>query len=316
MRIRPTELGLKGMLLLAALELAYLATSYSNLFFLLIAFCCVLGVVGLLGAIANLRGTTVQLGTLPLAAAGAERPVAVTLRSGRRRFDLAVTLEAGKSRIELGHAPMVVDTTNTSFTVPGQTRGVRRPTHVRIASRYPFGLFQTSRRWPIDLEIVTHPAPTPASGRACAGAGERPRATAAAPGSTVAGLRPFRTGDSLSAMHWKATARRGEPIVREREPEAGDTLEVTIDRRCEPAELETALALATGLVLDARAGGARIRLTSQDTSIDAGATGPGTAAALRWLALATTLPAEAPGLPRDHGGLCLPASRGKEPVRV
>ena len=36
--IRLSALGAKGLLLLAALELAFLATNYSNLFFLLLAF--------------------------------------------------------------------------------------------------------------------------------------------------------------------------------------------------------------------------------------------------------------------------------------
>ena len=53
--IRPTALGVKGVLLFVALELAFFATDYSNLFFLLLAFSSALGALGAAWSWQNLR---------------------------------------------------------------------------------------------------------------------------------------------------------------------------------------------------------------------------------------------------------------------
>jgi len=309
--VRPTELGLKGLLLLAALELAFLATSYSNLFFLLITFCCVLGVVGLVGAIRNVRRIGVPSVVVPLAAAGATRDVDVTVALGgaARRFDLAFTLLSGRDRVELGWLPVAEGSRSHRFELPGRSRGVFTASTLLVQTRHPFGLFQATRRVPIAVEIVTHPDPARAGDASGAEdpAGELALAGAASP--QVAGLREFRGGDSVTMVHWKATARRGSPIVKEREPEGDAHADLVIDRRCDGEALEDALATATAFVLAARAGGSTVQLRSQDVAIDVRATGDTARTALRWLAAATTLPADAPEPPRPRAGsIVLPAS--------
>ncbi|MFN6192492.1 MAG: hypothetical protein ACK5BN_01545, partial [Planctomycetota bacterium] len=77
MRIRLTLLGWESMSLLAALTLAFFATAYSKLFFLLVTTCAALVALGALAAAANLRGVAVNDVELPLAAAGERRAVAV-----------------------------------------------------------------------------------------------------------------------------------------------------------------------------------------------------------------------------------------------
>src|SRR5687768_14066566 len=90
-RIRPTLLGAKGVLFLAAIALAFFATSYSNLFFLLLGFLCVLAALGALWAVANVRGVTVAVADLPQAPAGSARELRLRLgAAGRPRFQLAV----------------------------------------------------------------------------------------------------------------------------------------------------------------------------------------------------------------------------------
>ncbi len=317
MRIRPTELGVKGMLLLAALELAFLATSYSNLFFLLIAFCCVLGVSGLVGAIRNVRGVDVRLTSVPLAAAGAARSVSVAFAGHRRGFDIVLTAEGGGPGMALGHVQLVDGPVLLELPLAAGARGVLRITHLRVASRFPFGLFEVSRRLPADHEIVTYPDPALAGDAAGDGARAARLAATGARSPTVAGLRTFRAGDPLGDVHWKASARRSMPIVKEREAEAGELVEIVLDRRCPTAELEPALSAITGLVLAAQAGGRPLRLHSQDHTVEVTATGPAAATALRWLAAAQPLPASAPEAPRGHAGcLRLPHRRPKEAVRA
>ena len=125
MRIRPTELGWKGLLLLASLELAFLATSYSNLFFLLIAFCAVLGGLGVVWALQNLRPVRIERIEVRAGPAGQPRALQVTLTTGKRRcFDLAVRLRCGRERFEVAHTALLRGTLQLDGVLPARARGI------------------------------------------------------------------------------------------------------------------------------------------------------------------------------------------------
>lgn len=316
-RVRPTELGLKGLMLLAALEVAFLATSYSNLFFLLITFCCVLGVAGLVAAIRNVHGVDVRSLSVPLAAAGAARHVEITVAAGaaRRRFDLAFALVRGRERLDLGWLPLATGTAHHRLEIAPRSRGVFHATTLLVQTRHPFGLFQATRRVPLDVEVATHPDPGRASAAEGADASRGELAFAGAASPSVAGLREFRGGDSITAVHWKATARRGTPIVKEREPEGDAQADVVLDRRCDEETFENALSLATAFVLAARAGGPTLQLRSQDFAIEVNATGDAATKALRWLAAATPLPRDAAEPPRPRAGAIVLPIPGARPER-
>ncbi|MBL8737278.1 MAG: DUF58 domain-containing protein [Planctomycetes bacterium] len=304
MRIRPTELGCKGLLLLGALLLAFYATAYSNLFFLLVAFCCVLGGFGAVSGMANLRGCRVTIGELPLAAAGASRSLRVELHTGGRSvLDLAVELRLCGKWLEVAHVETCRDRVVLTCLLPPAPRGVQPVRSVQLATRQPFGFFTVRRSFAIDAELITHPDPRLARagaprGRGGAGDQSAQRGTA---GASWSSLRPFRTGDAPNAVHWPATARRGTPISRERDPEAGHDVVLRIDRR-QPADVfERTLASATEQVLQARSGNRRLRLVSQDTDLRVTAERGSERSALRWLATALPLPADAPPPPHaDH----------------
>jgi len=292
--LRPTELGLKGVALVAALEVAFFATSYSNLFFLLLTFCGVIGGIAAVGALANLRGLRVVVEPVPFAAAGSPRQIVVHTRGGRRRFDLALVLEGEDRKVDAGHVAIATGDGTHTATMAALPRGVLHATRLRVSSRHPFGLFQASRRYPVEIEVVTYPSPD--AGDAAPRNDVGPSIGAHDRGRVVASLRPFRTGDALGAVHWKATARRGEPVVKECEPEGTERLDVVIDRRCSAEELETRLAAATDFVLNARDGDAPVTLRSQDWTQSVTVNGVGAHTALRRLAAATTLPSTAPGV--------------------
>ena len=65
-------------------------------------------------------------------------------------------------------------------------------------------------------------------------------------------LREYRPGDELRLVHWKASARRTELVVKEWEGGTGSGHEVVLDRRCEPAALEEALRVVSALALAAK----------------------------------------------------------------
>lgn len=311
LRILPTELGLKGLLLLTALELAFLATAYSNLFFLLILFSCVLGGLGALWGVRELRGVRVEIAEPTPGPAGHPRPLRLELHApGRRPLDVAVELRLGRRTCEVAHVDMFDGRATIQGTLPELPRGLAVTAAVHVVTRQPFGFFSVRRRWPLALTIVTHPDPTAAdlaavrSGDAGANAG-----AGRASGASFSGLRAFRDGDAPNTVHWAATARRGTPIVKEREPEAGDVRVLCIDRRLPAAAFERALAQATAAVLGVRSSGRPVRLLAQDLDLVVRSDRTSERAALHWLAAATALPGDTPAPPHRADAVLLPLGR-------
>ncbi|MFT4515632.1 MAG: hypothetical protein ACI89X_001074 [Planctomycetota bacterium] len=308
--IRPSALGSKGFLLFAALELAFLATNYSNLFFLLLAFSAVLGVLGAWWSWRNLRDLQVESLGLATAASGSQRATHVHLAANRRpRFDLLVELDLEGGYCEVGYAPYLVKAQSIDDAVAGQPRGVRCITHARVTSSFPFGFFVARTTLPTDAELITYPTPIP-FGESRSG-GDRPGdhgALHAGRGTVLAGLRAFQTGDGMSDMHWKATARRGTPIVKERERESAPAVDVVLDRRCDEATLERALAQLTTLALAARTD-TPLQVHSQGIELLVDPDRGGADDALRWLAEAKTLPSNAAPPPTRRSAMQLPEAR-------
>jgi uncharacterized protein (DUF58 family) len=295
MRVRPTELGMKGLLLLAALEVAFFATTYSNLFFLVWVFSAVLGCFGLVSGVTNVRGLRIQSIDVPAAPANVTRLVRADLRTRRRRFDVMLVLDDGARRVALPHVPLLTGSGVVALELMPLPRGLRSIRAVRVTTHFPFGLFEVSRSIPFALDVITYPergVRRHAAGHAD-GEEESSSGAAASAHANVAGLRPFRSGDAVRDMHWKATARRGEPIVREREPSQGEMIEVVVDRRVAEPELERTLAAATALVFAAKDTDRPVRLASQGYEVELAAGQAPPLAVLRWLAAAATLPATA-----------------------
>ena len=292
--IRPTALGVKGVLLFVALELAFFATDYSNLFFLLLAFSSALGVLGAAWSWQNLRNVRVGSLQVELAAAGCQRPVGIRLTaSAAPRFDVAVELPLAGEHVEIAHAPMLRGETSLMGQLPPQRRGRQQAEYVRLTSRFPFGLLRVSRRVPLHVEVVTYPAPAPCEGAARDGRSDGDRGTPLpGRGDSVAGLRSFRTGDAVGDVSWKATARRGDLVVKQREHERQACVEFLIDRRRPLDELEAALSRAATLTLAARRD-TPTRLLSQGADWTVDPQRGGADDALRWLAAASPLPADA-----------------------
>lgn len=308
--LRPTLLGVKGAALFATLDLAFLATSYSNLFFLLLAFCAVLGVGGAFWAHHNLRGLTVVRVDVSPGPAGRVRPLELALQGPRRTcFDVAFALPLRGGHVEVAHACRSTPPTTVSGALPDMPRGIDTPTHVRVTSEFPFGLFRARRDVACTVEIVTHPAPdgdTDATGARQAGDGAL---AIAGRGSAIVGLRAFRAGDALGDVHWKATARRDAVIVKEREREADPGAAVVLDRRCAAGAFEAALRRIAGQIAAVRHR-RTLRIVSQDFDLTVDPDRGGTAEALRWLAAATTLPFDAPPPKALPGAHLLPADAG------
>jgi uncharacterized protein (DUF58 family) len=101
--------------------------------------------------------------------------------------------------------------------------------HVR--ARGPLGLAFRQWRVPLARAAAVYPdlrnlAAATGAERAEAG---RARVRHAHGGREFASLRPYHAGDDVRAVDWKATARRGAPVVREREPERDQAVWLVLD---------------------------------------------------------------------------------------
>jgi uncharacterized protein (DUF58 family) len=108
-----------------------------------------------------------------------------------------------------------------------------RDVHVgfRIATRFPFGLFEKSREVPAEGELIIYPAvdavqlPPPAAGRspgadAIVGRGH---------GEGFFGLKLMRPGEDPRDVHWRKSAAVGQLVMRERARETRPDVTLTLE---------------------------------------------------------------------------------------
>ncbi len=112
-----------------------------------------------------------------------------------------------------------------------QRRGREAHVAFRVATRFPFGLFEKSRQLEVPGELIIYPAVhavrlPPQTARAT-GAGAR---IASRGGSDeLLGLRPYRPGDDTRQVYWKKTAATGQVVLREHAAEGAPEMEIELD---------------------------------------------------------------------------------------
>lgn len=110
-------------------------------------------------------------------------------------------------------------------------RGRDRHVGFRIATRFPFGLFEKSREVPSEGELIIYPPvdpvrlPPPAAGHRLGGevAIDRGR------GDDYLGLKLLRDGEDLHDIHWRKSASAGQLVMLERAREARPDVVIPID---------------------------------------------------------------------------------------
>ncbi len=108
-----------------------------------------------------------------------------------------------------------------------------RDTHVafRIATRFPFGLFEKSREVPAEGELVIYPAVDPVNlpahgpGRTAGGDASFGRGN----GDDYIGMRLLRDGEDRRDVHWRKSAAVGQLVMRERARDARPDVQLTVD---------------------------------------------------------------------------------------
>lgn len=110
-------------------------------------------------------------------------------------------------------------------------RGRDRHTGFRIATRFPFGLFEKSREVTADGELVIYPAVDPLRlppedrGKQTGGVGTAGRGTS----DETYSLRPMREGDDPRDIYWRKSAITNQMILRERARETRPDTRLVLD---------------------------------------------------------------------------------------
>lgn len=113
------------------------------------------------------------------------------------------------------------------------TRGRFELPGVQVSTRFPFGFFEKSRLFDAPAHLIVFPSPLPAPdwlGQLDAHHGEA-RRNKRGPGEDFFGLRDYRPGEDQRSIHWKSTARRGAPVVRETEMRERRAIAIILDNR-------------------------------------------------------------------------------------
>lgn len=186
----------------------------------------------------------------------ADRP-----QSGRGRVDPVFRVSMEPKRRVDDYAQIVMP-----------TRGRHRLPTAVVATRFPFGLFVKRRRLDDETQVVVYPhvdpqAPPPR--RAAVEGSEQEAGGGLSRAGEIYGLRPYRPGDGLSRVNWRATARRQMPIVTEFEARGEQEywLELPTGEAGDP-EFEAAIeALASTAVAHLHSGEASVGLRHGPTTV-------------------------------------------------
>lgn len=114
-----------------------------------------------------------------------------------------------------------------------QRRGIDRHVGFRVATRFPFGLFEKSREISGDGDLVIYPAVDNVrlgperSGRSVGASGAIGRGG----GDEIAGIRPEREGDDPRDVYWRKSTLPNSRVMRERGTETRPEVTLSLDVR-------------------------------------------------------------------------------------
>jgi uncharacterized protein (DUF58 family) len=259
------------------LGVAAIATG-NNLLFLLLG--AMLGFITLSGWLSEQMVRRVEVRRKPPRGATAGHPARISydIHNPRKRmpcFAVEVQEEGYAGRAWVATiAPGETATGRAEVVWPA--RGVYPLGLMVLGTSFPFGLFRKERDVTVPGEAVVWPRhelpvrePRP-SGERVRRAGESFAGAAGARGE-YRGLRPYRQGDDPRDVHWRTSARLGEPVVREYERDRSHALWLCLELRAPEGETaETAVEVAASLAHDAMLRGEPFGLATGDVTVAPG----------------------------------------------
>lgn len=280
--ILPSRAGLGFAVLLLVMWLG--AINYNNslahmLTFLLAA----LLVVAMVHSVRNLRDIDVRVqGAVPVFA-GEPVPLQLDLiTNGRPRYQwqIAVHQLPSQSRnpfkwmrgFRFLQTIAAVNTQRQFVTVhiPPHSRGKHAIARLRLASRFPLGLFYSWRYFVVDSEFYVYPQPAGEQALPFHHGGDDQGAVAThiSGGEDFAGLKDFRTGEPLHGIAWKSLAK--DDVMRSKQFQGHTSPVLWFDWQ-QPAvnDNEARISQLARWIVDAHANGLRYGLALPSESIAA-----------------------------------------------
>jgi uncharacterized protein (DUF58 family) len=159
------------------------------------------------------------------------------------------------------------------YPVEARRRGrfVLGPAHIRVGD--PFELWEDNRTLDAQTEVLVVPNVVALTGMPSS-SGARSAASGRAAMGTVGGdpdigVRPYRNGDDIRTVHWRASARHDDLMVRLEEPVSHGGATILLDHRAiahrgveSASSLETAVVLAASVCLHLLASDHQVKLVS------------------------------------------------------
>ena len=156
----------------------------------------------------------------------------------------------------------------TSYRRTLPRRGIHHLSGLRLSTRFPFGLLRRSIDVESPVDLLVYPALVPVSNLVLhtelSQLGEK-QSPALARSGEFHGLRELRPGDDPNSIHWRTSAHRGRPFVREFEEESGHTVVVVLETVVEPEAslaFESAVSYAASWALALLRQGMRVGLVA------------------------------------------------------
>lgn len=213
-------------------------------------------------------------------------------------------------------------TQETAYRHVAPRRGHLRLSGFRLSTRFPFGLIHKSRDVPAPAELLVYPALVPVPAELLRGFAShhgRGEHKWRSRRGEFFGLREFRQGDDPRDIHWRTSARRGAPFLRETEDDEGQEVCLVLDNGAadlggaEDAAFEDSVSLTASLACELIARGYRVGLATRGQEITPEGGQAQATRVLRFLALIERSSAEVPLRDSGRTGATIRLCPGRAP---
>jgi uncharacterized protein (DUF58 family) len=235
-RLKVTREGRYFLGITFGVGLAAINTGNNLLYLLLGVLLALILVSGIMSELA-LRGLSVRRRLPTRAQVGRPHLVEIEVHNKKSRLpsyaieveDIRANQPADKRCFFLKVSPQ--STQIAAYRRTPQRRGREAHVAFRVATRFPFGLFEKSRQLEVPGELIIYPAvhtvrlPPPRPRSHGVGA----RIAIRGGNDELLGLRPYRPGDDTRHIHWRKTAAAGQVVLREHATEGAPDVQVDLD---------------------------------------------------------------------------------------
>jgi len=205
----------------------------------------------------SIRGVRVEVRSVSEAFAGRPSLLVVAVSAPGKRFptfSLSVTpwIPAACAPVRFPEIPGGGSAVRVVSWLP-HVRGPVPPFPCTLATRFPFGLFEKTRRVQVQApSLLVYPEPGTRGDTRLLSPGRPPEggtAPAGRSGPFVRGARDHMPADPVREIHWKASAKAGKWMVKERETESDPVVEIRVPISRPGETFEQDLSAACGLIL-------------------------------------------------------------------